>query len=65
MWLLPYVNLNKLRFHLLHNSWLSAIKDHCFYRVIEIWITQKKKKKKKKSKCNEVWLWDDIEKKLT
>jgi hypothetical protein len=30
MWLLLYASLNKLIFHLLHNSRLSAIKDYCF-----------------------------------
>jgi hypothetical protein len=49
MRLLLYVNLNKLRFYLLHKSRLLAIYIGLLsYRVIGIWITQRKKEKEKK-----------------
>jgi hypothetical protein len=50
MQLLLYTSLNKLIFNLLHNS-----------RLVNIGIGLPKKRKI--NKCNEVWLWDNSEKK--
>jgi hypothetical protein len=38
---------------------IKSHRESLSYRVIEIWIT----KENKINKCNEVWLWDDNEKK--
>jgi len=53
MRLLLYTSLNKLRFHFLHKSRLSAIyRKSLSHRVIRIWITQIKTKIKNKKKEN-------------
>jgi hypothetical protein len=49
--LLLYASLNRLRFHLLHNSRLLIIDGHY---LIENRDLDYPKKRKKKSKCNEV-----------
>jgi hypothetical protein len=45
MMLLLYASLNKLRFHLLHNSWLSIIECHYFIEKSRFGLIKEKKRK--------------------